>query len=167
MRPNGARGTDASRITNRATFGKRPAWCGRWRPPMSPKPSWENAEKILCVRLDNLGDVLMTTPALRAFKESGPGGRLTLLASPAAAELAPLIPEVDDAIFYDAPWMKSAPPRADGASERAMARLLRARGFDAAVVFTVYSQNPLPAALLCRMADIPLRLAHCRENPYH
>ena len=39
-------------------------------------------------------------------------------------------------------------------------------GFDAAVIFTVYSQNPLPAALLCYLAGIPLRLAHCRENPY-
>jgi lipopolysaccharide heptosyltransferase II len=34
------------------------------------------------------------------------------------------------------------------------------------VIFTVYSQNPLPAAFLCYLADIPLRLAHCRENPY-
>jgi lipopolysaccharide heptosyltransferase II len=31
----------------------------------------------------------------------------------------------------------------------------------------VYSQNPLPAALFCHLAGIPLRLAHCRENPYH
>jgi ADP-heptose:LPS heptosyltransferase len=30
----------------------------------------------------------------------------------------------------------------------------------------VYSQNPLPAALLAYMANIPLRLAYCRENPY-
>jgi lipopolysaccharide heptosyltransferase II len=34
------------------------------------------------------------------------------------------------------------------------------------VIFTVYSQSPLPAALMCYLADIPLRLAHCRENPY-
>ena len=53
-------------------------------------------------------------------------------------------------------------PRAD----RAMIERLRAARFDAAVIFTVYSQNPLPAALLCYLADIPLRLAHCRENPY-
>jgi lipopolysaccharide heptosyltransferase II len=43
---------------------------------------------------------------------------------------------------------------------------LRRGAFDAAVVFTVYSQSALPAALLCFLADIPLRLAHCRENPY-
>jgi lipopolysaccharide heptosyltransferase II len=34
------------------------------------------------------------------------------------------------------------------------------------VIFTVYSQNPLPAALLCYLAGIPRRLAHCHENPY-
>ena len=43
---------------------------------------------------------------------------------------------------------------------------LRARAFDAAVIFAVYSQSPLPAALLCHLAGIPRRLAHCRENPY-
>jgi lipopolysaccharide heptosyltransferase II len=47
-----------------------------------------------------------------------------------------------------------------------MAALLRELRFDAAAIFTVYSQNPLPAALLCHLADIPRRLAHCRENPY-
>ena len=43
---------------------------------------------------------------------------------------------------------------------------LAARGFDAAVVFTCYSQSALPAALLCQLAGIPLRLAYCREKPY-
>src|SRR5207244_4291568 len=38
--------------------------------------------------------------------------------------------------------------------------------FDAAVIFTVYSQNPLPAAYMCYLAGIPRRLAHCHENPY-
>src|SRR6185437_10257862 len=48
----------------------------------------------------------------------------------------------------------------------AMIERLRAGRFDAAVIFTVYSQNPLPAALLAFLAGIPLRLAHCHENPY-
>jgi len=39
--------------------------------------------------------------------------------------------------------------------------------FDAAVIFTVYSQNPLPSVMLAYLAGIPLRLAYCRENPYH
>ncbi len=51
-------------------------------------------------------------------------------------------------------------------SEIALAERLLDELFDAAVIFTVYSQNPLPAAFVCHLAEIPLRLAHCRENPY-
>src|SRR5438105_7552293 len=129
--------------------------------------SWSCAEKILCVRLDALGDLLMTVPALRALKESCPGRHLTVLTSPAGAAVTPLIPEIDDAIVYEAPWLKGSSPRPDSRAEYALADRLRYEGFQAAAIFTVYSQNPLPAALLCYLADIPLRLAHCRENPYH
>jgi len=127
---------------------------------------WDRSEKILCVRLDALGDVLMTTPALRALKQAGAGRRLTLLASPAGAAVASLVPEIDDVIVYDAPWMKATAVRRSSEPEFALIKRLRAARFDAAVIFTVYSQNPLPAAFLCRLAEIPLRLAHCHENPY-
>jgi lipopolysaccharide heptosyltransferase II len=62
--------------------------------------------------------------------------------------------------------MKSTPTRADSTIDRAAIDQIRDGRFDAAVIFTVFSQNPLPAALLCYLADIPLRLAHCHENPY-
>jgi lipopolysaccharide heptosyltransferase II len=121
---------------------------------------------VLCIRLDTIGDVLMTTPAIRALRTSAPRRRVTLLTSPAGEAVARLVPEIDDVILYDAPWMKATAPRADAAPDRAMAERLRAARFDVAAIFTVYSQSPLPAALLCWLADIPLRLAHCRENPY-
>jgi lipopolysaccharide heptosyltransferase II len=127
---------------------------------------WPSAQNILCVRLDALGDVLMTTPAMRALKYSRPGRRLTVLTSAGGAAVTPFVPEIDDVIVYDPPWMKTTGPRSDSIPEYAMAERLRSEGFDAAVIFTVYSQNPLPAAFLCYLADIPLRLAHCRENPY-
>lgn len=69
-------------------------------------------------------------------------------------------------IIYDAPWLKSTAPRRSSLPEYAMIGRLRRGEYDGAVIFTVYSQNPLPSAFLCYMADIPLRLAHCRENPY-
>ncbi len=127
---------------------------------------WTNATNILCVRLDSIGDVLMTTPAIRALKESNPERRITLLTSPAGADAAMLVPEIDEVLVYDAPWMKATAPRADSGPEYAMAQNLFDAKYDAAVIFTVYSQNPLPAAFMCYMADIPLRLAHCHENPY-
>jgi lipopolysaccharide heptosyltransferase II len=133
---------------------------------MSPAELWASTRSILCVRLDTLGDVLMTTPAMRALRGSAPAREITLLTSPTGAEVGRLIPEVDNVIAYDAPWVKSARPAGNGGAEHAMAAYLARQGFDAAVVFTVYSQSPLPAALLCHLADIPLRLAHCHENPY-
>ncbi len=133
---------------------------------MATRSDWSRAENVLCVRLDALGDVLMTTPALRAIKESRPGARVTLLTSPSGAAAARLVPEIDDVMVYEAPWMKATAPRTNSAPDLAMVEELKRRRFDAAIIFTVYSQNPLPSAMLCYLADIPLRLAHCRENPY-
>lgn len=133
---------------------------------MSRADTWSKAERVLCVRLDALGDVLMSGPALRALKQSRAGRTVSLLTSPAGAAAASLLPDVDEVIVYDAPWMKSTQPRSDSRPEHAMAEELRHGRFDAAVVFTVYSQTPLPSAFLCYLADIPLRAAHCRENPY-
>ena len=46
-------------------------------------PGWKGIRNLLAVRLDAVGDVLMTTPALRAFRESL-GCRVTLLTSAVA-----------------------------------------------------------------------------------
>ncbi|MGZ5847988.1 MAG: lipopolysaccharide heptosyltransferase II [Ramlibacter sp.] len=129
-------------------------------------PCWERARRILCVRLDALGDVLMCTPAMRALRDALPGRSLTLLSSPSGAAVAPFVPEIDDTIVHAAPWMKAEAP-ATPADLLALAAALAARRFEAAVVFTTYTQSALPAATLCWLAGIPLRLAYCRENPYH
>ena len=59
----------------------------------SPQQTWTQAKRLLCVRLDSLGDVLMVTPAIRALKVSVPGREITLLTSPsgAASRLAALV----------------------------------------------------------------------------
>jgi lipopolysaccharide heptosyltransferase II len=124
-----------------------------------------DVKRMLCIRLDNLGDVLMTTPALHALRNAQPGRHLTLLASRSGKAAAPFIDAIDDVIEYDAPWVKQDAP-IDALADLAMRARLAASQFDAAVIFSVYSQNPLPAAMLCHLAGIPLRLAHCRENPY-
>lgn len=128
---------------------------------------WREIENVLAVRLDAMGDVLMTTPAIRALKQSRPAGRrITLLTSPAGAALARMVAEIDDVIVYVAPWMKAAKTSGNPAQDTELIALLRERKFDGAVIFTVFSQSALPAALLCYLAGIPRRLAYCRENPY-
>jgi lipopolysaccharide heptosyltransferase II len=126
---------------------------------------WNEARNVLCIRLDSLGDVLMCTPAMRAIKQARPGRMLSLLTSRGGAATAPYVPELDGVLHYPAPWTKSSSPHAP-MIDAAMTQSLAALHFDAAIIFTSYSQSALPAALMCYQAGIPLRLAHCRENPY-
>jgi len=131
---------------------------------------WRAARHLLLVRLDNLGDLLMTTPALAAVRATLPAARLTLLTSPSGVALAPHLAGLDAAIAFDAPWVRSArtgrEESSPGGEELALVERLRALRIDAAIVFTVCTQSALPAALLCRLGGIPLRLAYSRENPY-
>jgi len=126
--------------------------------------NWKDCRNILCVRLDNLGDLLMSEPAIRALKETL-NCRITVLTSSMAAGIVPMLPGIDDCLIFDAPWVKLATPNDTDILN--LVTTLRERQFDAAVIFTVFSQNPLPAALITYLAGIPLRLAYCRENPYH
>jgi lipopolysaccharide heptosyltransferase II len=126
---------------------------------------WQDCKNILCIRPDNMGDLIMTGPAIRALKESF-GAKITLLTSSMAKGIIKHIPEIDDAIVFDLPWVKtSGAPDTD--SFNTVVSILKERKFDAAVIFTVYSQNPLPTAMLAYLAGIPQILAYCRENPYH
>ena len=127
---------------------------------------WSAARSILAVRLDNLGDVLVTTPALHAIKVSLPLARLTLLAGPVGAQVARLNPDIDDVIVYEAPWMDPWHRLAqDSAREQEMIALMRGQHFDGAIIFTSYHQSSLPAAYLCYLADIPLRAAASIDGP--
>jgi len=125
--------------------------------------AWRGVRRLLAVRVDNLGDVLMTTPALAAAAESLSGVEITLLGGPGAGALAPHLPMVREIIPARVPWV---PGGADPGLDHVLVERLADGGFDAAVIFTVCTQSALPAAMLCRLAGIPLRLAHVRENPY-
>jgi lipopolysaccharide heptosyltransferase II len=129
-------------------------------------PRWSRAQRILAIRLDNLGDVLVTTPALHAIKQSLPHVELTLLASEVGAQVGHLNPDLDDVIVYQAPWMDPwhKLPQ-DSQREQRMIETLRARHFDAAIIFTSFRQSSLPAAYLCYLADIPLRAAASIDGP--
>jgi len=127
---------------------------------------WAEARNILAVRLDNLGDVLMATPALAAILETLPAAKLTLLGSPAGAALVRHLPMIDAVIGWRAPWVRHATPSEHDLDARRFVDEIGARAFDAAVIFTTCTQSALPAALMCQMAGIPLRLAYSRENTY-
>ncbi|MDR6804515.1 ADP-heptose:LPS heptosyltransferase [Dyadobacter sp. BE34] len=119
--------------------------------------------RVLCIRADNMGDVIMSSPAMRALKETF-GSQITLLTSRAGALVVPYLDCVDGLITADLPWAGHA--TAVDYDLPALAGEIASMHFDAAIIFTVYSQSALPAALLAYMAGIPVRVAYARENPY-
>ncbi len=126
--------------------------------------AWNGVKKVLCVRLDTMSGVLLTTPALRAMKQSLPDCRLSMLTSASGAQAARLIPEIDAVLRYEALWRKGPSTDRQPDAEVQLIEQFRRGGFDAAVIFTRYTQDPLPAAMLCYLGGIPRRLAYCREN---
>ena len=121
-------------------------------------------KNILCIRADNMGDILMSTPALRALKETY-DCKITILTSSMGSLITPFIPQIDDTIAADVPWIKTNKP-IDEIEFVHLVQNVASRAFDAAIIFTVYSQNPLPAAMLAFLSGITIRVAYCRENPY-
>jgi len=113
--------------------------------------------RILAVRLDSLGDVLLTGPALRALAHGS--SRLELLVSPAGAPAAELLPGLDDVLTFDAPWTGFRPPPVDAPALLHLIEDLSRRRYDEAVIFTSFHQSPLPMALVARLAGIPRVIA--------
>ncbi|MDQ5852427.1 MAG: glycosyltransferase family 9 protein, partial [Chloroflexota bacterium] len=124
---------------------------------------WLEARNILAVRLDNIGDAIMLGPALRAVKETSPQARLTLLATAAGATAAPLLPWIDEVIVWRPVWQDLGHLPFDPARERELIGMLAERQFDAALIFTSFSQTPHVPGYVCYLAGIPLRAGESKE----
>src|SRR5262249_13990648 len=85
-------------------------------------------QKILLVRPRLIGDVVFTTPLVRALRRHFPGSHLTYLVEPAAAPVVRSNPHLDEVIVIR---RRSGPGR--WRDDLAMARQLRAERFDVAL----------------------------------
>src|SRR5215212_4052576 len=130
---------------------------------MSAVNPWLAARNLLAVRLDNAGDVVMLGPALRAIKTTSPDCQITLLASPAGAKAAALLPWIDSVLVWRSIWQDLGKLPFDPARENKLIQLIAERSFDAAVIFTSFSQTPHVAAYVCYLAGIPLRAGESKE----
>ncbi|AFY87699.1 glycosyltransferase family 9 protein [Chroococcidiopsis thermalis] len=128
------------------------------------KGGWGDLRNILVMRLDNIGDVIMTSPVLRTIKENLPTAKLTLMASPAGALTQPLLPWVDEVLSWRVLWQDLGRLDFDPAREWKLIETLNQRQFDAAIILTSFSQSPYPAALVCYLAGIGLRLGESKES---
>jgi lipopolysaccharide heptosyltransferase II len=126
--------------------------CSRARPrphSMSPPPEQpvvvthapfplielENVRSILIVKLDHLGDVLLTIPAMRRLRELCPEARITALVGSWAKPLVEAEPCIDEMLVYDFFDASSARNcrRLNDADYRQIADLFASQRFDLAI----------------------------------
>ena len=124
---------------------------------------WAEARRLLVMRLDNIGDVVMTGPVLRALKENLPRACITLMASPGGKEAAPLLPWVDEVFAWRVLWQDLGRLSFDPAREWELIGALRRGSYDAAIILTSFKQTPHPAGYACYLAGIPLRIGESKE----
>jgi ADP-heptose:LPS heptosyltransferase len=157
--------------------GRQPALAGSAaplvgvRPELVPGPpgpltrlDLRDVRRILVVRLDNIGDMVMLGPALRALRAAAPAATITLLASPAGSQAAALLPWLDGVVELRAVWQDASrrlPFDPDG--ERRVIDGLAAGHHDAAFIFTSFSQTAFPPAYACYLAGIPVRVGQTAE----
>jgi ADP-heptose:LPS heptosyltransferase len=119
--------------------------------------------RVLVVRPDGMGDVLLTGPAVRAVAASG--AEVTFVAGPHGAGAAALLPGVQRVLEWQAPWIDPEPGAFDPGQVEALIRPVRRLEPAAAVVFTSFHQSPLPTALALRMAGVPWIAAMSEDYP--
>ena len=125
---------------------------------------WERLKRVLVVRLDNIGDLVMLGPALRSLRKALPDSHITALITKAGAKIVPLLPWVDEHIVCRPIWQEISPSITfDASGDLRLAEGLRARRFDAAFIFTSFSQSPYPPAFVCYLAGIPVRVGQSKE----
>ncbi|NDU75326.1 glycosyltransferase family 9 protein [Actinomadura sp. DSM 109109] len=107
--------------------------------------------RVLVARQDNLGDVLLAGPAVRAVARRA--DEVVLLCGPRGRAAADLLPGVDRVIEWRAPWIDPDPVPVEQAEVDRLVRELA--GFDRALILTSFHQSPLPLALLLRLAGTP------------
>ncbi|MCU1574526.1 MAG: glycosyl transferase [Micrococcaceae bacterium] len=110
------------------------------------------SRRVLVARLDSMGDVLLTGPAVRAVAATA--DRVIFLAGPRGAAAARLLPGVDEVLEWSCPWIGDPPVAATAAHLAELSALLTTARADQAVILTSFHQSPLPLALLLKVAGV-------------
>jgi ADP-heptose:LPS heptosyltransferase len=117
--------------------------------------------RILVVAMDNLGDLVFTAALPPALRARFPDAEIVMWCKKYTAEIARLIPCVDDVVAADPPW--AIHPQHGKPSKVAFVQsvaAVRRRGFDVAVI----ANAPWRLAFAVRATGIPRRIAPERRH---
>jgi lipopolysaccharide heptosyltransferase II len=105
-------------------------------------------QKILVIRTDRLGDVILTLPVLSALKATFTGVKTAMMLRPYTAELVEGHPDLDEIIL-----LNNKEPQTLRETWH-LAREIEQKNFDAALVI----HPTFKLALICYLAKIPVRV---------
>ncbi|MEF9427384.1 MAG: lipopolysaccharide heptosyltransferase II, partial [Candidatus Mariimomonas ferrooxydans] len=112
----------------------------------------DNIKKILIRGVNWIGDAVISTPVIKAVREAFPDAYICLLVKPRVADIFKENPNINEIILYDEKF-NSIPGKLK------LARMLRARGFNSAILL----QNAFDAALITWLSGIPERIGYRRD----
>jgi heptosyltransferase-2 len=110
---------------------------------------------IFLIRTDRVGDVILTTPAVRAIRQTFPKARVTMMVAAANASLMDGNPDINQ-LMVDDRWGKH---KGMGGFWR-LVREVRCQHFDIAVNFIPKKRTNL----LCFLAGIPRRVGYLNNK---
>jgi ADP-heptose:LPS heptosyltransferase len=108
--------------------------------------------RVLVARLDSMGDVLVSGPAVRAVAAAA---EVVLLAGPQGAGAARLLPGPVVVEEWACPWITPTTRPVDAALVAELHAIVERTRPDEALILTSFHQSPLPLALLLRLAGVP------------
>lgn len=131
-----------------------------------------DVERLLIVRLDEIGDVVMTTPLLRECRKNLPKAWISLVVKPSVKNIVEICPYVDEVLAYD--WNVGGFDSCERAGARAhfkrhwrALQLARTRlwnkHFDLAIL-PRWSTDFYHAAFLTYFSGAPCRVGYSEKN---
>lgn len=125
--------------------------------PKGTAPDPARASRILALRLDRLGDLVTTLPALRALRAAAPSAHIELAVGSWNEPVARGLPFVDAVRIVDAPWSAWGKRATFREARRALASR---EGYDLALEF----QGDVRALLLAALAGAELRAGYAETG---
>ncbi|MDO8535489.1 MAG: lipopolysaccharide heptosyltransferase II [Candidatus Omnitrophota bacterium] len=112
-------------------------------------------KRIIIVRMDRIGDVVLSTPALKAVRDAYPDGHIAVLVRPYARDVVDGNPNIDEVITYD----KLGKEKSVIGKIRFICSL-KNKKFDIAIIF--HPKNS--SHILTFLAGIPERLGYGKKS---
>ena len=106
-------------------------------------------ERILLIRFGSLGDVVLTTPAIRALREAFPDAYIAMLVGDRSADIVSASPHLDDVIVFRREVKVFS-------ETRRAAAMLRERGFN----ISIDMQRKFRSSLLAYLSGAKLRIGY-------